>query len=83
MARQNSVFSYLIALADSGLDAHSAIFERGKSRASGGSSQLGLVRPDCPFPVYSAQTGVETMVSDHGLRRGQTMGKGSIRVSEC
>ena len=32
--------------------------------------------------VYSAQRGIGTMVSDHGLGRGQTMGKGRSEFAE-
>ena len=39
-------------------------------------SKNGPARPRKPFfsKVFCAQRGIETMVSDHGLRRGQTMG---------
>ena len=39
-------------------------------------SKNGRSRPRKPFisRVFCAQRGVETMVSDHGLGRGQTMG---------
>ena len=39
-------------------------------------SQNGRSRPRKPFicSVFCARRGIETMVSDHGLRRGQTMG---------
>ena len=39
-------------------------------------SKKGRARPRKPFisRVFSAQRGIETMVSDHGLGKGQTMG---------
>ena len=39
-------------------------------------SKNGCPRPRKPFisRVFCAQRGIETMVSDHGLERGQTMG---------
>ena len=41
-------------------------------------SKNGRSRPRKPFisRVFCAQRGSETMVSDHGLGRGQTMGRG-------
>ena len=41
-------------------------------------SRNGHARDRKPFMhrVFSAQRGIETVVSDHGLRRGQTMGYG-------
>ena len=46
-------------------------------------SKNGRSRPRKPFisRVFCAQRGVETMVSDHGLGRGQTMGRG--RSGNC
>ena len=47
-------------------------------------SKKGRARDRKPFGhrVYSGQRGIETMVSDHGLGRGQTMGRGRSEFAE-